>query len=514
MRSACSPVPAPKVEPDSESPLPYAEGQGDYDPLALIELQSRLSAVALDMGRPFSSVLHDLGMAMKDFFGTRYVEFLMVEGDSLVYKYINDMPEALDRFVRGLGVSSGVIGMRIPLFEGSFFTQLIERGVPREIMRPEDLLSSFQDFLAPKSSFNRALRDRVAPVLMPLIGYNYIFQIPLSSEGRVIGYFSFLQTGRIRPRMRADLVLMSYQIAGFLSLRSQRERRQRLFDSLPSPTIRLEAERRELEGSPPTFRAVAVNPAFAAFFGSGPGKVVGAAASELGERVGRPDAEALLREVLETAVPHRIELDLSRRFLAAVVSRSDDDELIVTIEDITQRKRIEREVAEAASHDTLTGLYNRRVFMDLLAKEFSAMSREKGSGGLYFLDLNKFKQVNDSLGHDAGDLLLRHAAMLLSTSLRASDYVARLGGDEFVLFCRKVDSGTAPVVAEKIAQAFAASPIELGGRLVRAEASIGIAIYPEAASEPEALLAAADKAMYRSKRETLPYCIAGAADRP
>jgi diguanylate cyclase (GGDEF) domain len=496
--------------PEADSPLPYASGQGDYDPLALIELQRRLSAIALDMDKNSSAVMRELGNAMKEFFGTRYVEFLLVEGEHLVYKYINDMPMALDRFVESLGVGAGVIGMKIPLFQGSYFTRLIETGLPREIMTREELLGSFRDFLEPRNRFNRTLRDRVAPLLMPLLGYDYIFQIPLASEGRVIGFFSFLQTGRIKPRMRADLVLMSYQIAGFLSLRSQRERRERLFDSLPSPTFKIAVRRprRGDSGAETDYRVASLNPAFVSYFGVAPSTLIGASAAELGARVGRSDPEEIIRGVLETAVPRRIELDRGSRYLAAVVSRIDDDELIVTVEDITQCKTIEREIAQAASHDPLTGLYNRRVFMDLVAKEFSAMAREGGSGALYFLDLNKFKEVNDSLGHDAGDLLLKRVAGLLESSLRASDYLARLGGDEFVLFCRKVDESSSGHVADKIAQAFASGGIELAGRLVQPRASIGIALYPRHATSPEAILAAADKAMYRAKREGRAYCVA------
>lgn len=510
MRSTSSSSPSRTPTLDRDSHLPYAEGQGDYDPLELIALQNRLSDIAFDTGKPFSAVVHDLGLAMRDFFGTRFVEFLMVEGDFLVYKYINNMPEALDRFVRRLFGNAGVIGMRIPLFPGSFFTELIEKGAPREIMGHEELLHSFRDFIAPDSPRNIALRRHFAPMLMPLLGYDYIFQVPLVSDGRVIGYFSFLQKGRIRPRMRADLVLMSSQIAGFLSLRAQREQRQRLFDSLPSPTIRFGVERREPESKLLDFRATAVNPAFQTLFKLEEGSIVGVRAEELGERVSFPGAADLMREVLRTAIPRSVELDRERRFLSVIISRIDEGELIATIEDISQRKRIEREIAQAASHDALTGLYNRRVFMDILRKEVSIMVREGGRGSLLFLDLNRFKQVNDSLGHDAGDLLLRHVAEILGEALRESDFIARLGGDEFVLFCRKADRNTAPLVAAKIASALASSPLSLQGRELIAETSIGIALYPETATSPEALLSAADQAMYRSKREGLPYCMASA----
>jgi diguanylate cyclase (GGDEF)-like protein len=494
-----------------ESPLPYAEGQGDYDPLALVELELKLSDIAFDMDRSFPSVIHDLGVAMKDFFGTRFVEFLMVEGNDLVYKYINNIPEALDRFVENMTGSTGVIGLRIPLFKDSFFTELIERGKPREIMTPEDRLRSFQDFIPPGRPANDALRKYLAPRLMSFIGYDYIFQFPLVSDRRVIGFFSFLQVGRIRPRMRADLVLMSAQIAGFLALRSRNEQRQRLFDSYPGPTVRFMEKKRISESAQADYRASDINPAFRACFPLGAEKLVGADAADLGRRVGIPEAIDVMREVDRTAVPRVIELDRARHFLSATVSRIDEGELVVTIEDITHRKRMEKEMAEAASHDALTGLYNRRIFMEMLRREVAIMAREGSPGSVFFLDLNRFKEVNDSLGHDAGDLVLRHVAATLKAALRDSDTIARFGGDEFVILCRKVGPDSAPVVAGKIGDAMAASPLDLGGRPTVVKSSIGIAFYPESALDPESLIAAADGAMYRSKRDGLRYALAAPA---
>jgi diguanylate cyclase (GGDEF)-like protein len=499
---------------DGESPLPYAEGQGDYDPLALVELERKLSDIAFDMERPYPAVIHDLGVAMKDFFDTRFVEFLMVEGNSLVYKYINNIPEALNRFVENMTGSTGVIGLRIPLFEGSFFTELIETGRPREIMTPEDRLRSFQDFISPGRPANDALRKYLAPKLMAFLGYDYVFQVPLVSDRRVIGFFSFLQVGRIRPRMRADLVLMSAQIAGFLALRSRNEQRQRLFDSFPGPTIRFMEKKRISEADFMDYCASDINPAFRAYYPLSAGKLVGTDAADLGRRVGIPEAVDVMREVDRTAIPRVIELDREKHILSATVSRIDEGELVVTIEDITHRKRLEREMAEAASHDALTGLYNRRIFMEMLRREVAIMAREGNPGSIFFLDLNRFKEVNDSLGHEAGDLVLRHVAATLKAALRDSDTIARFGGDEFVILCRKVGPGSAPVVAGKIGDAMAASPLDLAGKPTIVRTSIGIAFYPESADDPESLIAAADQAMYRSKRDGLRYAVAAPAARP
>jgi diguanylate cyclase (GGDEF)-like protein len=314
--------------------------------------------------------------------------------------------------------------------------------------------------------------------------------------------------GRIKPRMRVDLVLMSSQIAGFLSLRSEGERRQRLFDSLPNPTVRFASAGGNAggaEGEARGFIATDINPAFRSHFGGKAGSVLGARAGDLGRLVSIPDMDGIMAEVERSLVPRIIELDLKRSFLAATISRVDEGELIVTVEDISIRKKHEQELATAACHDALTGLLNRRVFMEMLGREIAGMKREGGEGSLLFLDLNHFKEVNDTMGHEAGDRLLKHVAATLASLLRESDTLARLGGDEFLVFCRKAGREQAPAIADKIASRLAASPLEIGGSRITVTTSIGIATYPGSATGAEDLVSAADQAMYEAKRAGLAY---------
>lgn len=159
-----------------------------------------------------------------------------------------------------------------------------------------------------------------------------------------------------------------------------------------------------------------------------------------------------------------------------------------------------REVQRLAFHDPLTGLPNRLLFMDRTAVAFAHAKRATGSVAVAFLDLDRFKLVNDSLGHDFGDEVLRGVARRLRDLLRETDTVARLGGDEFTLLLpdvNRVDDVTK--VAAKLLDMLRA-PLAAGDREVIVTASIGISLYPHDGTDPETLVKNADAAMYRAKQ--------------
>lgn len=172
-----------------------------------------------------------------------------------------------------------------------------------------------------------------------------------------------------------------------------------------------------------------------------------------------------------------------------------------------ERFHIQQQLSHAALHDALTGLPNRNLFMDRLALALARAKRRAshpgatldGTVAVLFLDLDKFKDVNDTLGHEAGDELLICAADRLRRAIRPSDTVARFGGDEFVVLCdglnEQIDAGR---IAGRLSQAFA-TPFHLRGQEVRIGASIGIAIVAPDLSAADDLLRAADTAMYRAK---------------
>jgi diguanylate cyclase (GGDEF)-like protein/PAS domain S-box-containing protein len=172
---------------------------------------------------------------------------------------------------------------------------------------------------------------------------------------------------------------------------------------------------------------------------------------------------------------------------------------VVTFRDITDRKALEEKLQHQAFHDTLTGLPNRALFSDRLQHAVARTQRHGGKFAVLFLDLDNFKIVNDSLGHDAGDELLVGVAGRLRASLRPEDTAARLGGDEFALLLEDLaDVGEATRVAKRIADKLRV-PFVLDGQETFVTASIGIALGGTTTERPEDLLREADLAMYRAK---------------
>jgi diguanylate cyclase (GGDEF)-like protein/PAS domain S-box-containing protein len=173
--------------------------------------------------------------------------------------------------------------------------------------------------------------------------------------------------------------------------------------------------------------------------------------------------------------------------------------LIVAVEDISRRKEAEEALLRMASHDALTGLPNRLLLQDRLAQAIAQAQRARKQVGVMFVDLDRFKHVNDSLGHEAGDRLIVEIARRLGAVLRESDTVARQGGDEFVVVLADIAGpDDAARVAAKLLESLA-RPLALCGHEVFPSASIGIAMYPQDGRDSEALLKAADSAMYRAK---------------
>ncbi len=164
-----------------------------------------------------------------------------------------------------------------------------------------------------------------------------------------------------------------------------------------------------------------------------------------------------------------------------------------------EQRQLTEQLAHLARHDSLTGLPNRAYFADLLSSAIAKADRFGQEAALVFLDLDRFKQVNDTLGHSAGDALLRQVAQRLRASLREGDNLARLGGDEFALLLSGLQqAGHATVAAERVLEALRA-PFLIEDHELVVTASAGISVYPEDARDAGTLLRQADRAMYRVK---------------
>ena len=183
------------------------------------------------------------------------------------------------------------------------------------------------------------------------------------------------------------------------------------------------------------------------------------------------------------------------------VYKLSNDEIVAIIDDVTASKLAEEKMHRMAHYDALTGLPNRPLFLDRLRLALVSAKRSKAPLAVMFGDLNRFKPVNDALGHDVGDALLKSVARRLKNSVRESDTVARVGGDEFVILLPAPGGGREMrKVADKVLESLR-QPFDLSPHTVSISASIGLALYPEHGEDEAALIRNADLAMYVAKRE-------------
>ena len=188
-----------------------------------------------------------------------------------------------------------------------------------------------------------------------------------------------------------------------------------------------------------------------------------------------------------------------------VIENNEDDELnyLMVLSNIQTRKKLEHELHKLAYYDKLTDLPNRRMFMDGLRNTIKSCQNSKKSFALFFMDLDNFKYINDSLGHDAGDEFLVQVGNKLKDIFRNNDMITRLGGDEFTIIIEDIKaSGYKEVtyLAEKLVTELAAKSVFINGRPLSISTSVGVAIYPENGTDGSTLLRNADTAMYAAKK--------------
>jgi diguanylate cyclase (GGDEF)-like protein/PAS domain S-box-containing protein len=283
------------------------------------------------------------------------------------------------------------------------------------------------------------------------------------------------------------------------ALREEKERYRRLVEVSPE-VIAVHQDR----------RFVFVNPAGLRLFGAeGPEQLLGRHVMDMVHPEDRAMVEARARAVAEGTETSLGEQRLLRvdgevvdaEVVAVPITYDLGPAVLVMAKDITDRKRAERALAHQALHDHLTGLPNRSLLLDRLSQAVARLGRKDARVGVLFFDLDHFKVINDSLGHEAGDRVLQAVAARVAGVLRPTDTLARLGGDEFVVVCEALDGpAEASAVAARIARALA-RPIDEGDEELIVGASIGVVVTGDERADPSALIRDADAAMYRAKEQ-------------
>jgi diguanylate cyclase (GGDEF)-like protein/PAS domain S-box-containing protein len=358
------------------------------------------------------------------------------------------------------------------------------------------------DLNLPDSRGLLTLERMRASVRCPVIVVTATERAGLDEEALEMGAFEILHKGGLRTDGIARMLrLAEGQRKVQASLESAELRYRKLIEIAPDAIFV------HTEG-----RIVLVNPAMLRLFGAaGPDELLGSDVLELVVPAGR---EAAHRRLLSLyAFQHSLrptEVEYQRRdgtpFPAEVTAVSfildGRPATQVVVRDITERKEVEARLSRLARYDAVTGLPNRNLLHERLEHAITQSHRRSRGAGALFVDLDRFKLVNDTYGHDVGDELLRQAGARLAGCVRQDDTVSRLGGDEYaVVIADLARPDDAALVAQKILDAFAA-PFDLGGRETFVTASIGVATFPSDGASAEGLLKCADIAMYRAKESS------------
>jgi len=446
------------VAQTSYPPASVPEQTGDRTWEALSAMLGRLTELVAS-SREVEVILEDM-----------LVRFLDASGFSLGAAYLTDLDGSL--ILRACIGFSTALADRLSDTRGkmSFWHDVLSRGDPMGLRRNE-LPPIGQDLLA--------LHHAESVLIVPLI----------VGQERV----GVLLVGSISETIEPSWIQLAKMIAGPLG-----------------QTIALARTVTRLAGSEHRFRGIAESTADGIVLTNGAGIVT--FVNEAAEAITATAAHDLLGQPLKRVLPFLLQGtgqgELARKDGSVVQVeasvRSFEDppgqiNWVYVLRDLSERLELER-VVSLASRDPLTGLFNRRRLEEELSSHLAASRRYGTTGALLVLDLDHFKPINDTFGHQAGDVVLRAVGDILRTATREADVPARLGGDEFVVLLPHADATGAEMCASKLLERIGALAPEFHNDRIHVGVSIGLALFPEHGSTPDEILAAADRALYRAKQ--------------
>jgi len=402
----------------------------------------------------------------------------------------------LDGEVASVIKTSGQIIARVPALEGSLAKAVSNRPY---LASDSPLSGSFRAV-----SGSEGVERVFGYYRMPEFGLNFV--VGESVDLVLAPYGGFLRTALASAIVSTLLLGLLYY-----SLRRSMAERRRHMEEMRLASLVYASSSEAMVVTSLDGTIIDVNPAFSAATGYTSSEIKGSSGygiggagntEELVERLrtsveaqGRWSGEIAIRRKDSSEFPAYLTVDT---YLAHAYGERCR---VALIHDMTEKRQAEEVIRHQANFDALTDLPNRRFFFERLGQEIERSRSSQDVLALLFIDLDRFKEVNDTLGHDQGDLLLLETVRRIAASVRSSDTVARLAGDEFTVILPSVgDAGVAENIAEAILGRIAA-PYELAGELVAVSASIGVAIYPKDAENAEALLVCADQAMFAAKKE-------------
>ncbi len=406
------------------------------------------------------------------------------EGDPLFWGFASVLLE-LRHLVRDAGLDR--------LGEGGYRYQLMIDGARPRAGGPQPFLPE-QSVGAPVAVPDGAWELRLAPLrpwgVPPRF---YLHGLMVLLAGGLFAYLVFI--------LLWQPVMLRHQVQGTsAALKRANARYEAVFNSVREVLFQLDTQG----------RFTLLNAAWKRLIGSDPVDTLGSAF----EACVHPDDQMMVRELIRETLQGRaerkgIELRLLGRrrevrwveMALQAIGKPDGGVtgLSGTLHDITERKQADRVIQYQANYDTLTNLPNRKLFQDRFGRAIEATLRKQQRLALMFIDLDRFKWINDSLGHAAGDQLLKEVAMRLTSCVRKADTVARFGGDEFIVLLTEVRTSVdAEIVARKILVELA-RPFELDGHKETISGSVGITLCPDDGSDIATLMNNADNVMYHVK---------------